>query len=68
MKYAIEMGSGAMIYIRIFIKIGLGIRKFMGRGFMHRHTGDLANLLLFFQNKGSRPKRILLAFKILRTI
>jgi hypothetical protein len=27
MKYAVEIGSGAMIYIPSFIKIGLGIRK-----------------------------------------
>jgi hypothetical protein len=26
-KYAVEMGSGAMIYIPSFIKIGSGIRK-----------------------------------------
>jgi hypothetical protein len=27
MKYAVEMGSGAMIYVPSFIKIGSGIRK-----------------------------------------
>jgi hypothetical protein len=27
-KYAVEMGSGAMIYIQSFIKIGSGIQKF----------------------------------------
>jgi hypothetical protein len=27
MKYAVEMGSGAMIYIPGFINIGLGIRN-----------------------------------------
>jgi hypothetical protein len=27
MKYAIEMGSGAMIYIPSFIKIGSGIQE-----------------------------------------
>jgi hypothetical protein len=32
MKYAVEIGSGAMIYIPSFIKIGLGIRKLMGVG------------------------------------
>jgi hypothetical protein len=30
MKYAIEMGSGAMTYIPSFIKIGSGIQKLMG--------------------------------------
>jgi hypothetical protein len=38
MKYAIEIGSSAMIYIPSFIKIGSGIQKFMG--------GDLISLLL----------------------
>jgi hypothetical protein len=33
MKYAIEMGSGAMIYIPSFIKIGSGIQKMMGGGY-----------------------------------
>jgi hypothetical protein len=28
MRYAVEMGSGAMIYIPSFIKIGSGIQKF----------------------------------------
>jgi hypothetical protein len=32
MKYAVEMGSGAMIYIRSFIRIGSGIQKVMGEG------------------------------------
>jgi hypothetical protein len=31
MNDAVEMGSGAMIYIPSFIKIGLGIQKLMGR-------------------------------------
>jgi hypothetical protein len=30
MKYAVEMGSGVMIYIPNFIKIGSGIQKLMG--------------------------------------
>jgi hypothetical protein len=37
MNYAIEMGSGAMIYIPSLIKIGSGIQKLMGRG-IHRPT------------------------------
>jgi hypothetical protein len=36
MKYAVEMGSGAMIYIPSFIKIGSGIQKLLGR--IHSHT------------------------------
>jgi hypothetical protein len=30
MKYAVEMGSDAMIYISSFIKIGSGIQKLIG--------------------------------------
>jgi hypothetical protein len=54
MEYAVEMGSGAMIYIQSFIKIGSGIGKLMG-GFTGTQTsrqhGDLISLPLFFQNK-----------------
>jgi hypothetical protein len=32
MKYAVEMGSVAMIYIPSFLKIGSGIQKLMERG------------------------------------
>jgi hypothetical protein len=53
MKYADEIGSGAMTYIPSFIKIGSGIRK-LRRGVhrqSHRQHGDLISLPLFFQNK-----------------
>jgi hypothetical protein len=30
MKYAVEMGSGAMIYLPSFIKIVFGIQKLIG--------------------------------------
>jgi hypothetical protein len=36
MKYAIEMGSGAMMYLPSFIKIGSSIKK-LTRG-IHRPT------------------------------
>jgi hypothetical protein len=36
MKYAVEMGSGAMIYIPSFIKIGSGIQKLI-RGDTQTH-------------------------------
>jgi hypothetical protein len=32
MKYAVEMDSGAMIYIPSFIKISSGIQKLIGGG------------------------------------
>jgi hypothetical protein len=35
MKYAVEMGSGAIIYITSFIEIGSGIRK-LTRGYTYR--------------------------------
>jgi hypothetical protein len=38
-KYAVEIGSGAMIYIPSFIKIGSGIQKLI-RG-IHRHTDSM---------------------------
>jgi hypothetical protein len=43
-KYAIEMGSSATIYIPNFIKIGSGIRKLMGVH-KHRQHGDRISLL-----------------------
>jgi hypothetical protein len=39
MKYAVEMGSDAMIYIPSFIKIGSGFQK-LKRG-IHRHTDNM---------------------------
>jgi hypothetical protein len=57
MKHAVQMGSGAMIYIPIFIKAGAGIQKLIrGNIQTHRQQGDLISLLLFlfFQNKESR--------------
>jgi hypothetical protein len=51
MKCAVEMGSGAMIYIASFVKIDSGIQKLMGG--IHRQHGDRVSLLLFFQHKES---------------
>jgi hypothetical protein len=48
MKYVVEMGSGAKIYIPSFIKTGSGIQKLMAE--IHRHTdihGDLTSLYFF---------------------
>jgi hypothetical protein len=41
MKYAVEMGSGAMICMPSFIMIGSGIQKLIGG--IHRHTGSKVN-------------------------
>jgi hypothetical protein len=54
MKYAVDMGSGAMIYIPSFIKICSGIQKLIRE--LHRQHGDLISLLLFSQNKESMLK------------
>jgi hypothetical protein len=51
------MGSGAMIYVPSFIKIGSGIQKLIvGDSQTHRQHGDLICLPVFFQNKKSRLK------------
>jgi hypothetical protein len=64
MKYTIEMGSGALIYIPSFIKIGSGIQKVVGgEGCIdHRQHGDLISLPLLFQNK---ERRLKMSFNIL---
>jgi hypothetical protein len=45
MKYAVEMGSVAMIYIPSFIKIGSDIQKLMEGGGIHKQDGDRISLL-----------------------
>jgi hypothetical protein len=40
MKYALEMGSNAMIYIQSFIKIGSAFQMLMVWG-IHRHTDSM---------------------------
>jgi hypothetical protein len=58
MKYAVEMGSGAMIYLPNFIKIGPGIQKLIvGDSQTHREHGDLIGLIIFVQNKENRLMR-----------
>jgi hypothetical protein len=59
MKYAVERGSGAMIYIPNFIKTGSGIPKLIGGDSQtHGQQGDLISLSFSFQNKESRLKRV----------
>jgi hypothetical protein len=41
MKYTVEMGSGVMLYIPSFIKIGSFIQKW--RGDIHSHTDSMVN-------------------------
>jgi hypothetical protein len=51
MKYAIETGSGAMMYIPSFIKIGSAIHT-------HRLHDDSISLLSFLETKESELIRI----------
>jgi hypothetical protein len=52
MKYALEIESGAMRYMQIFITTGSVILKFNGEGvFTNTQTGDGISLLSFFKNK-----------------
>jgi hypothetical protein len=53
-NYAIDIVSGAVIYVPSFIKIGSGMQKLI-RG-IHRQQGVLISLNLFFQNKEIRLK------------
>jgi hypothetical protein len=39
MQYAVQMGSGAMIYVPSFVKIGSGIQKLVE--WIHRHTDSM---------------------------
>jgi hypothetical protein len=49
-EVVVSMGSGAVMYIPGFIKIGSGAQKLMGWGEIHRRRqyGDLLSLLLFY--------------------
>jgi hypothetical protein len=48
MKYTVEMGSGAIIYIPSFIKIGSGNQKLIGGdSHTHRQHCDFINLHFF---------------------
>jgi hypothetical protein len=42
MKYAVQMDSGAIIYMPSFINTALGIHKLIGEG-IHRHVDRKAN-------------------------
>jgi hypothetical protein len=45
------MGSGVLIYVPSFIKIGSGVQKLIGGGYTHTHgqQRDLISLLYFFK-------------------
>jgi hypothetical protein len=49
MKYAVQLGSGAMIHIPSLIRIGSGIHRLIGEGIhRHRQQRDLISLLSLF--------------------
>jgi hypothetical protein len=49
MKYAVEMGSRAMICIPSFIKIGSSIDKLIRGIHRHRQQDDIISILAFFK-------------------
>jgi hypothetical protein len=50
MRYAVGMGSGAMIYVPSFIKTGSGIRKLTGGDSQaHRAHGHLIAYFYFYK-------------------
>jgi hypothetical protein len=57
-KYAVEMGSGAMIYIPCFIKIGSGIQKFIRGIHRHRDSKVISCASLHFLNNIERKGKI----------
>jgi hypothetical protein len=57
MKYAVDMGLCAMIYIPSFIKVVSGIKGLIGEDTQtKRQQGHLISKFLFFQFKESRLK------------
>jgi hypothetical protein len=58
MKHAFDMGSGVMIYIPSFMKIGSAIQMLGEGGCTETWRGDHLSLLSYFQNKESRLKNI----------
>jgi hypothetical protein len=58
MQYAVGTDPGGMIYIPSFVRVRTGIQKLMRDTQTHRYRGDRISLLVFFQNKESRLKRI----------
>jgi hypothetical protein len=59
MKYAIKMGSSAIMYIPSFIKIGSAIQNLIGDGdkWTHRQHGDRISLFFFFKIRKARHMR-----------
>jgi hypothetical protein len=57
MKYSVQTGSGAIIFIPSFVDTGSAIQKLATGGTKtYGQHGDHISLLLYFQNKQSRQK------------
>jgi protein associated with RNAse G/E len=56
MKYAVDMGSGDMIYIPNFIYIGSGIQKLIMRSTQTAWKSHKPTFIFFFQNKERKLK------------
>jgi hypothetical protein len=52
MKYAVELGSGAMMYIGSFVKIDSGIQKLMGGGDTQTDSILIAKAPSIFSKQG----------------
>jgi hypothetical protein len=49
MKYAVEMGSGIVLYVWGFVKIGLGIQEYVG-GYTGRRRSNKSTLEKYAKN------------------
>jgi hypothetical protein len=59
MKYTVEVGSGVIYIYTEFHKDRFSHSKIdRGDPQTHRQNGDRISHILFFQNKGSRPKSL----------
>jgi hypothetical protein len=66
MKYAVEMGSGAMIHIPSLIETGSGIQNLYGG--MHTHTHTHTGRISHRPTLGKKAKKSILNFSILVTL
>jgi hypothetical protein len=65
MTYTAVMGSGTIICIPSFIKIGLGIQKsLVGDTYKHRDSKPISCLPLFFKEKKKEKKEFTLKMSI----
>jgi hypothetical protein len=56
MNHVVEMGSGAMIHIPSFMKIGSDIQKLM-EGYTDTQSDDLISIILFLKKRKKKKKK-----------